>query len=255
MKEGALGAPEKAWAVGQDLQAMERLRKGKDTPFGLVEDRARQALSKHPDPEAQGRVYYQVAHTYAQGGINVKERAEKVVEYSQKALACPLDPVRRLRLYDYWGDALWFVQPDQPFPDWRRAAALVYLQGLKEAQKYHVPDKPPDPPLAATKVLRQESDEARRAPDAWKRRLEEIAAIRARALYETDLYHARKVLVGQIVDVYRRPPHAATELRQLADGILEDPAEVEAVMKAVEKEGGLSDDPPDAPKRPGRRAS
>ena len=43
--------------------------------------------------------------------------------------------------------------------------------------------------------------------------------------------------------MYSFAPHAATELREMATDILDDPEAVEGLMKALEEKGALADDP------------
>jgi hypothetical protein len=229
-------------SVDKELGALERLRKGKETPFAEVEDRGKLALKEHPSGEDQGRVYYQLAETYAQSGISVKERAEKVVEYAQKGLQCPLDPVRRLQLHEYWGDGLRFADPTQSFPERRKAAAIAYLKGLKESQKYDIPAKPPGPAPGGF-IVHREAGPPPPGFEALERKAAEIAATQKRIRYEEELYYIHKVLIDQLVDVYRREPYAATELREMATEIVGDPATVATLMSRIEALGALHDEP------------
>jgi len=231
-----------AESVDKELGALERLRKGKETPFAEVEDRAKRALEDHPSREDQGQVYYQIAHTYAQSGISVKERAEKVVEYSKKGLEYPLDPIRRLHLWEYWGDGLQFAGPAESFAERRKAAAVAYLKGLKESQKYNVPAKPPGPGPAGLLLDPGPSPPAALF-EAMQRKAAEIAATQKRIRYEEELYQRHKVLMDQLVDVYRQEPYAATELREMATEIVGDPAAVATLMSRLDALGALRDEP------------
>jgi hypothetical protein len=171
-----------------------------------------------------------------------------VVEYAQKGLEYPLDPIRRLRLYNYWGDGLRFADPTKPFFELRKAAATVYLKGLKEAQNYEIPANQPEQPF----LILPEAGPGGLAPTAEHRRRthERNLAAQEQWLHDREMFQRHRVLVNQIVDIYRRKPHAATELRELAGEILEDPDAVAALMKAVEAKGGLRDDAPEVVPEP-----
>lgn len=127
-------------ALGEDplrkeLQELDRMRKGKQTPTDKVESRGGDLLEEHPSPEEQGRIHYQLAHVHAQ---SAQKDLELVIEHAQRALSFPLDPDLRLRAYVYWGDALRILhrRKKAPYAEGRRLAAPVYLEGLKETQKY-----------------------------------------------------------------------------------------------------------------------
>ena len=223
----------------KELRQLEQLRKGKDTPLDEVERRGRELLKEHASPEEQGQIYYHLVNVHGQSGM---AHPELVVEYAKHALQCPLEPGQRLRLYVYWGDALMIGnmhaanESKKPFPEIRKLAVVPYLEGLKDAQKYNIPQHRPKMPMAELFDVSPPNPDYERIQD------EQIAA-QKRARIEQELWDHRRILTGQIVYMYARKPHAATELRQLATKILEAPATVDSLMKLIEEKGGLSDDP------------
>jgi len=226
--------------LDEQLGALERLRRGLNTAFDEVERLGQQMLKEYSAAEDQGRIYYQLTHNYAQSGISIKARADKVVEYAQKGLACPLDPVRRLRLYSYWGAALKVGDQSAPLSPRRKAAAIVWLKGLKEAQQYNIPEKAP--PLPPAPIMFQDNAEPVTAEmQALRRQAAENAAAAKRIREEERLFFARKVLIMELVDAYRQIPHAASELRELATSILGDHATVDLLMNRLKDIGALED--------------
>jgi hypothetical protein len=115
----------------------------------------------------------------------------------------------------------------------------VYLEGLKETQKYRIPDKPPKRPAVHLFEMPETAPGYREAVE----RYEQEMAARKQAEIDETLWDYRRVIVGQIVEMYTYQPFAATELREMATRILEKPAAVDALMKVIEEKGGLKDDP------------
>lgn len=232
-------------AFSTDLRELDKMRDGKRTPVDEVELRGEELLKEYTSTEKQGQIYCHLALVHSQSGIF---HPDLVIEHAQRALRFPIEPVQRLRLYTYWGDALRGThQGKKPFFEIRRMAAEPYLEGLKDAQKYHIPQQRPEMPMAGFyNGDLTDPDYKQRKKEAEK----QIVAQR-RARIEQDLWDCRRVLTGQIIDIYSRKPYAATELRQLATKIMEDPSAVDALMKLIEEKGALKDDPiPEKPKAP-----
>ncbi len=226
---------EDADELGKRLAVLDNQPRGTRTPFDLVDSESADLLKKYPDPADQGRIYFQLAHSYVQSGMRRPGDTDRAIEFAQKALACPLDPAKRLRLYVYWGDAIILSAPDRPIVERRAAAAAAYLKGLKEAQKYNIPDKAPD--FARSPVpFTGDEDEFRRQQKA--RYLE-----RKRIVYEQELHHYRFGLEDHAVEVYTHHPYAATELRDAAGKAGLDAAQIDKLMKALDAKGALKDEP------------
>jgi hypothetical protein len=213
----AFGGEHLAWAdqpLLNDLQKLDQMRKGKNTPFDEVERQGKKLLAEHTSPEEQGHIFYHLAELHGQSGM---VHPELVVEYAQRALQFPLEPKQRLRLYTYWGDALMIGnlhaanQDKKPFPEIRKLAAVPYLEGLKDAQKYRIPDQRPTMPLG----LLYDMPESDSHYQQVKKEAEERAAAQQRTRIEQDLWDGRRILTGQIVGIYSRKPFATEELREL----------------------------------------
>jgi len=227
-------------SLSRQLQEIDGMRKGPKTPFAKVESQAQDLLKKHTTPEEQGRIYYQMTDAYGQGGLFHLELARRVVEYAQKALEYPQEPVHRIELYMYWGVGIRAAGRNDPFQPVRKAAAEVNLKGLKEARQYNIPEKPREVSLGS--LLARPADGGPLTEQEFKRRSDVLLAAQRQARYEANLIHRRQVLVNQIVELYTSKPYAATELRDLATQVLEDSASVEELMRIIEEKGALKDD-------------
>ncbi|HUT93267.1 MAG TPA: hypothetical protein VMY37_27630 [Thermoguttaceae bacterium] len=228
--------------LGKRLAALDHLRRGVNTPFEAIETECQQLLEQFPGAEDQGRIYAQLAHIYAQTGMRRPGDAQRVIDYAQKALQKPLDPLLRLRSYTYWGNAHVRSDPSdvmRSFFEGRAAAGAVYLKGLKEAQQYNIPEVAPERP--AFDLL-----EALRSPDFERLRDAHYREVK-RYQYERDLHMYRSALQGQLVFFYTRHPYAGSELRRLATEILGDAADVEKLMKLIPPHA-LKDEAPPKPK-------
>jgi len=224
------------------LHELDQMRNGKNTPFDEVEKRGKDLLAKYTSPEEQGQIYFHLTEIHGQSGM---EHTDLVIQHAQSSLELAVDSVQRLRLYVYWGDAIMIanlhstIQDKKPFFEVRRLAAKPYLEGLKESQKYEIPQEMPKLP-GVGKYVGPDNDAQYQQ---IKIKHDEQMDARNKALLGQRLWISRKVLTGQIVEIYSRPPYAATELRQLATKILEDPTEVDALMKLIEDKDALKDDP------------
>ena len=157
---------------------------------------------------------------------------EKLIGYVKEALQCPLDPVKELRLYIYWGDALQIAHRGargEELAAARREVVVPYLQGLKKALRYDLPETAPDLPGVGRyqvdgppEVLREFADE----------HAKQVAA-RKKAEFQRDMIMHRDVLTSQISFLYSRKPLATDELERLATKHLQDDAAVERLMAQV----------------------
>ena len=219
--------------LGKKLDAIDRLRSGTSTPLGRIESESAMLLQDHTKPEEQGRIYYQVAHSYAQSGISRNGNAAKVIEYAQKALACPLDPELRLHAYVYWGDAIMASDRTRPTSLYRPAAARVFLAGLKEARQYNIPDvSPKRPPMFVPNAPMDEAEYAR-AKTAYFWEVQRVEKVRK-------LHFSRAVLENQLISSYTRPPYVPEELRKIAQEVLGDGPEVEKLVAELALRQGMS---------------
>jgi len=195
----------------EQLVGIDSLRAGQKTLFTRVQQTANELLARYADPADQGRILFQVAHVYAQSG---QVQPEKTIEYAKKALECPLDLPDKLRLYIYWGGALWVQMrglSSEGRAAQRRKAAEVYLTGLQEVLQYDLPAEPPELPGVGRFNLDGPPDVVRRFQEEHARQV----AAREKAKRQRALIQERQVLTGQIVGLYTRKPDALNELREL----------------------------------------
>jgi hypothetical protein len=79
--------------------------------------------------------------------------------------------------------------------------------------------------------------------DDFKRVRERENATYERWRYDEEMYWRREVLVLQLVDIYRRLPHAASQLLGLATETLDDPLVIAELMNRLKEKGGMQDEP------------
>jgi hypothetical protein len=232
-----MAAPLKIASGGTDddlstaLSALDRLRQGRKTPFDEAEKRAGELLKKYPSPKDQGQIYYELVQIYGQGA----GPPERIISYAKKALQLPLDPRQKIRLYTYWGDAILMLTPTDPLPERRKAATVVFLEGLVQLRKFSLPEKPPAIPTVELhdEFHDESSDNEASVRQAEERNQRDMAAVE-RARFVRAMIHHRDVLTGQIVWLYARKPIATNELRELATKTTKDPVLVDRLGNAVE---------------------
>ena len=238
-------------ACGQDalsikLHELDQLRNGNHTPFPFeqVESLGKELLNEYTKPEEQGQIYY---HLTAVHGQSVEKHTDLIIQYAQTALALPLDPSQRLRLYVYWGDAIRTanlqkpVEQQKPFYEVRKVAVKPYLEGLKEMQKYKIPEQLPD--LPGVGMFDISGPKNSPIYQQFKKQHDDQMAARKQAEFDRKLWFSHQTLMNELVDLYSKKPYAATELRQIAAKTLADPAQVEVLMKRIEANGALKDNP------------
>jgi hypothetical protein len=216
--------------LGRKLGRIDSLRSGVPATLGQIETESAALLKDYTKPEEQGRIFYQIAMSYAQVGAWKSGGVDKVIDYAQKALAQPIDPRLRLELYNYWGTAITSSDRSRPISASRADAAPVFLKGLKEAKQFNIPDAPPkDPPSFLSRMgpgmgMNEETFKRERAKHAMECQ---------RVLRVQMLCSARDALRGQLVFLYSRIPRAPDELRKLATETLGAGPEVEKLMDAL----------------------
>jgi len=217
----------------QELNEVDKLRVGFNTPFDEVEKRCNELLERYTKPEEQGMIYYQLTKVEGQSGF---QRPGKIIEYIKKALDLPIDPLKKVRLYIYWGDAIQVAHRgvhNQELVTARRKAVMPYLQGLKETLKHNLPEVKPDLPIVHG--YRYWRVHVPNIAAELKRKNEEEMAAWKFAKFQRNMIQHREVLTGQISGMYSRFPWASDEIRELATKILEDETAVERLMSAVDK--------------------
>ena len=250
------GSPHVAFAQDafkNKLRDLDRMRteKTRDDPidYDAVEKRGKELLAEFTAPEEQGQIYFHLVEIHGMTGM---VHPDLVIQHAQSALALVTHPFQRLWLYVYWGGATRSanehkpIEKQEPFFQMRRVAVKPYLLGLKEAQKYNVPDEMPSLPKGGNMLYDvtapEGSPEYKQLQELKKKNDEQIAA-RQEAQYSRKLWIEHQALLNGVVELYSRPPYAASELREMATQILDNPKQVDALMKRIEANGALKDDP------------
>lgn len=205
----------------QELGKLDRLRTDANPDLQQVEKRGGELLATYFAPEEQALIHFELAEIHAQSGL---QQPASVISHARAALRLPLDPSRRARLQVYWGDALRVLDRRYPFTVKRRAATKVYLQALKEVLQLELPARPPKFPVMGFYNIEGADAEN-------KRRMEEQWELRKKLEFQVDMIEHREVLRRQIVSLYQRRPFDRNELEELANRILEDPAEVQRLTE------------------------
>jgi len=218
----------------KELNEVNKLRNSEKTPFEQAENMCNELLEKYTEPEEQARIYYQLAVVYSQSG---QKKPDKIIEFSKKALELPLDPIERLKLYVWWGDAIQIAHRgarNQERVVARRKAVIPYLDGLKECLSMQYPKYTQPEHLPEEQNVKADS----RDPLGPARR--SIRAERRKAMYESkkdrfekDVNQHKKILISQISGTYSDFPWASDEIRELSTKILEDKTIVDELMSAV----------------------
>lgn len=223
-----------ASTLEEELGAVDQLRAGRATPFEEVERRCSELLQRYTSPEEQALIYFQLAQVEGQSGV---QSPEKLVTYVKKALQLPLDPVKQLRLYIYWGDAIQIAHSGVSGGELaaaRREAVMPYLQGLKQALMYDLPDERPRLPSVPMATYAGPTDtEGYEGIRRWR---QEQAEARRKAVVQWRMTGLRDILMRQISFMYSRFPFATDELRALATEVVGDEAAVERLVSQVEAE-------------------
>jgi hypothetical protein len=211
-----------------DLYVLDSRRKGTATAFAEVDALGRELLDKNPGAKERGQINYMLAHVHAQSGL---VHPQRVIEYAQKALAQPLEPLQVPRMYVYWGDAVQVSHGNQPLTERRKWAAVVYLAGLRELLQHPLPAKAPELPGIERGLIR-DARPGREMEEARRIHAKQMEA-RRRAEFVGAMIQHRNILTGQLAALYGRMPVDYDELRELAGGVLRDERMVTRFLRAV----------------------
>ena len=214
-----MGMQAAALDMAKIIAELEAMRAGEKTPFALVESSAAEVLQLPLTAEEKAELYFELAHIYAQSGHRYPH---KTAEYAEKALGLPLDPVRQLRLYLYWGDALQVSEGKvqaEALVRVRKRALMPYIKGLKISTLYELPLKAPNLP-----VVSRLDDDGTDIPENHEARTLHQQQMEARkhARFQIDMIECRNILMNQIIYLYSRFPFATEELEGLAKETLGD---------------------------------
>ena len=212
--------------LARELYAIDRLGALDKTPFDEVERRAKELAKRHTRAEERGRIYAAVAHVYGQSGCR-----PRTVFWAKRALELPIDPVLRLRMYEYWYSAT-LLRTD---PKARRESAgsrremlRPALFGLREALRYDLPADAPALPSIAKR--RDESPESRRL---HRRQVQ----ARVVAHFLRDMATLRNIHTDRVAKHATRTRAESEQLRAL----LERPQTLRALARALREGEELAD--------------
>jgi hypothetical protein len=234
----------------QKIFEIDQLRAGENTPFNEIDKRCNELLKEYLDPNDHGKIYFELVQVEGQSGFR---RPEKILEFINKALSCPQEPLKKTRLYIYWGDAIQVANRgvhNQELIAARREAAMPYLLGLKETLKYNLPENKPD--IISAGFLTFDGSPDSESFRKVKRLYDEKIVAEKLARFQRDMIEHRDILNSQIAGMYSRFPWASEEIKKLATEMLQDKTAVDRLMEQVDKgvqqrikELGLEPQPPD----------
>jgi hypothetical protein len=214
-----------------ELHKIDALRQKGPAPIEQVEELGNELLARYKEPQAQGRIYYQLAFTLAQSGITKNQ--DHLERYCQKALELNKTPLERARMFCFYGDLLSVRKTLPDFPTQRREAAAVYLRGLKELIDLQLPEGPGElPPVDKIGDLGLGPNDPETLKQLEQNQAQQKTREEAKFFNEAAMH--RKVLAGQLVYLYSRPPYNLKEFQTSAQKLLEDPKQVEQISQAIE---------------------
>ncbi len=220
-----------AATLEEELYEVDKLRAGFATPFEQVESRCAELLQRYKEPAEQAKIYFQLAQVEGQSGL---QHPQRLVGYIEKALALPLEPTKRVRLYIYWGDVIQVSHRGvrgRELIAARSEAVMPYLYGMKELLKYDLPEAKPEVP--GIRVVNYDGPKDTQEYQELVREQQRQIEARDRAVFQRGMIEYHDVLTNQISLMYSRLPFATDELQELATQILEDKVAVDRLMSHV----------------------
>jgi hypothetical protein len=220
--------------LSQSLESLDKMRNGRATQFDEVEKLGAKLLDQYKTPAQRAKIYFQLAHVYAQSGIDM--HSDCVTRYGKLALEIERDPIQRSLLHIYLGCAAEVEAGDKTFSEKRLKATRAYLVGYKEAIALKLPADAPE--LPGVDIIEESGD-----PETAKvNRMRHEAQMNARKAAEflRAMVHNRDILRRQVLELYRREPAADEELSEVAEQVLGNRKDAEKLLdgfkpKQVEK--------------------
>jgi hypothetical protein len=243
-----------AGTLEEELYKVDQLRSGRTTPFDKVESRCAELLQIYKDPNDQAKIYFELAQVEGQSGM---QHPDKLIGYIEKGLSLPLDPVKRARLYIYWGDLLMVSHPGAHGKDLavaRKEATMPYLNGLKDMLQHDLPEAKPK--LPGVMVINSSVPDDPKGKQQYQAMLlEQQKRLEAyeKAKFQEQMIEYRDVMNDQIASMYSRLPFDTNNLETLAKDVLKDDVAVNRLMAKVrarvqERVDALGPVPRDLPK-------
>lgn len=208
--------------LNAELLALDRLR---PQPVAEIEKFGRELLDRYDQPAAQGRIYYQLAHVFAQK--NIRDHASRVAHYAPLALQHDHHPERNAMARGYLASSANFIPEEADADARRRESTRLWLENYRELLPLKLPKNAPDLP-GVGKVGSGFEDPAERARNLLIQNAQVRARAKARLIRE--LVKHRQICARLVVEAYRRREPADAELRELALDVLHDQRLVEQVL-------------------------
>lgn len=216
------------------IQFDKKYRHGSAKLFAELEARAEALAKQYPAKDDQARIWYEVAHVAAQSRID--KHADLVRKYGAKCLEISRDPLQRGRIYSYLASTVDLNAA--AFPEGRREAAEILLNGYFEMLVQELPEKTSDLP-GVEKIGGVIGNGA--AAEAQARALDAAqAAAREEAIFVGDQIDRRETLVVQLRDLYKpdakrhgRTEDGPKELRETASKLLTDQQASDLLKKVL----------------------
>jgi len=202
--------------LGTALYEISRQQSGATTDVPALEAECLALLATYTSDEDQVRIYDTLIDICTGSGLKWKSIQAK---YAEKALELPLDVTMRTKMLmckaaGIMGSHAGARGQERVEP--RRLAARSFLEALKLCLGENLPEEPPPLPGKET-------------------RREVLKRLREESIFLEGMIYARNACESTLVDMYRLPPVAPEELRQLALEILGDPAWADRLAGQVEE--------------------
>lgn len=217
------------------VQFDKKYRHGNTELFAELEAKAEALAKRYPAKDDQARIWYEVAHVAGQSGID--KHADLVRKYATKCLEVSRDPLQRGRSYSYLASAV--ELSGTAFPEGRREAAEILLNGYFEMLVQELPEKTPELPGVEKIGGLIGNGGGLEEAQARTRHAAQMAA-REEAVFVRDQIDQRETLVVQLRDLYKpdakrhgRTEEGPEELRELASKQLTDQQANELIKKVL----------------------
>lgn len=214
------------------LSEVEMLCDGENPNFGKAEQTAGELLSQYSGGEDQGLTFFRLAQMCI--GHQVKQ-PDLTIKYAQKAIECPIGPLKTMQMLIYWGDAIhigYDLPHGEDWPSVRDDILMKRLQVLKMGLDYAIHDTRQDLPVVGRSVGR---DGGGVSMEELRRRNEEQMQARELVMYANSMIQCSDSAIDLVGWLYYFPPYTTEELREIAMEVLGDETLVNRLMDAAKK--------------------
>lgn len=213
----------------QELYQLDQMRGNSPEASVNVEQFGHDLLRRYKRREDRGRIYFQMAHVYAQSDI--RRFYGEVEKFGRLALAFDRDAIQRATLRSYLASAAEVDPAQRLFEERRGKAAQELLQGYKELLAFRLPDTAPELPVV------EKFDEPDGSPESIEAQKKHDNQMQTRqaAEHTRSLVEQRDTLMMQLRELYARPPDGSAELQRLAARILQKKESIDSLMNTIHK--------------------